>query len=265
MTSDDLDNDLDIDDAPPRRAVIGAGKVGGLLARADNCAVVTRYRGWSALDEAAGDPIAVCVHNDDLASVLTNVPKQRRTDLVFLQPGILDPWLEDHGLDGNTRGLLYFSVPERGAAAVPGGVSRFTGPHANAMALWLESLGLRTEVVGRKAFSAAALEVAIWSAAFGMLCERYGRDVAGILDTDAAELHALGRELCAVGRAGLGVDLDPDALIAGLPVYAGTVPRDRAGIHDWRWRGGWFHEAARARGIKTPTQDALIAKLKPSR
>ena len=105
----------DIDEAPPRRAVIGAGKVGGLLARGDSCAVVTRYRGWSALDEAAGDPIAVCVHNDDLASVLTNVPRQRRTDLVFLQPGILDPWLEDHGLEGNTRGLLYFSVPERGA------------------------------------------------------------------------------------------------------------------------------------------------------
>jgi len=263
--SSDLDPDLEIDDVPPRRVVIGHGKVGGVLARADNCAVITHHRGWSALDEPPGDPIAVCVPNDALASVLTSVPKQRRTDLVFIQPGILDPWLEDHALEGNTRGLLYFTVRERGGPAEPGGVSRFTGPHANAMALWLESLGLRTEVVGRKAFAAAALEVAIWRAAFGMLCERYGLDVASVLAAHGDELTALGQELCAVGRTGLGVDLDPDALLAGLRVYAGSVPRDRAGVHDWRWRGGWFAEAAHAHRIKTPVHDALIAKLKPSR
>ena len=261
----DLADDLTVEDTPPRRIVIGRGKVGGLLARADNCAVVTRQRGGSTLEDPAGDPIAVCVRNDDLAGVLAGVPRHRRADLVFVQPGVLDPWLEDHGLEGNTRGLLYFTVRERGGQAVPGGVSRFTGPHANAMALWLESLGLRTEVVGRKAFAAVALELAIWSAAFGMLCERHGLDVAGVLDTHGPELTALGHELCAVGRAGLGVELDPDALLANLPIHVGGAPHDRTGVQDWRWRGGWFHDAARIHRIKTPIQDALIAKLKPSR
>jgi len=261
----DLADDLAIEETPPRRVAIGRGKVGGLLARADNCAVITRQRGWSTLDDPAGDPIAVCVRNDDLAAVLASVPRHRRTDLVFMQPGVLEPWLEDHGLEGNTRGLLYFTVREAGGQAVPGGVSRFTGPHANAMALWLESLGLRTEVVGRKAFAAAALELAIWSAAFGMLCERFGLDVAGVLGAHAAELTALGHELCAVGRAGLGIDLDSDALLANLRIYAGGAARDRTGVQDWRWRGGWFHDAARIHRIATPIQDALIAKLKPSR
>lgn len=260
MSSTDLDIE---EEAPPRRIVIGAGRIGTFLASAANCALVTRYRGWSTLDEPPGDPIAVCVRHDDLAATLAAVPRPRRPDLVFMQPGVLDPWLEDHGLEGNTRGLLFFRVHTCGGPAVPGGVNRFTGPHANAMALWLESLGLRSEVVGRKAFAAAALELAICSAAFGALCERFGLDVAGVLESRSAELTSLGHELCAVGRAALGVDLDPDALLANLRVHAGSFMRDRAGVDDWRWRGGWFHDAARQHRIDTPTHDALISRLKP--
>ncbi len=262
MSSHDLDIDEE-EEAPPRRVVIGAGRIGTLLASADNCALITRHRGWGTLDDPAGDPIAVCVRHDDLAGALASVPRARRADLVFIQPGVLEPWLEDHGLEGNTRGLLYFHVHQRGGPAEPGGVSRFTGPHANAMALWLESLGMRTEVVGRKAFAAAALESAIWSAAFGALCERHGLDVAGVLEQHHDALVALGRELVAVGQAGLGVDLDPDALVANLRLYAGGAMRHRVGVDDWRWRGGWFHDAARQHGIPTPTHDALIARLKP--
>lgn len=254
--------DLQIEEEkPPRRIVLGAGRIGGALARADGCAVVSRHRGWYVLDEPAGDPIAVCVRNDDLGPVLASVPRHRRTDLVFLQNGMLEPWLEDHGLEGNTRGLLFFAVSERGGPVDPGGVSRFTGPHANAMALWLESLGLRAEVVGRRAFAAVMLEKLIWNAAFGLLCERHGRDVGGVLSEDADELAALSRELAAVGRAALDIDLDDGALLANLRAYAGSIPRNRAGLKEWRWRGGWFVDEARKRGVATPTHDALVAAL----
>ena len=256
-----MSSDLEIEEEAPRRVVIGLGRIGTVFSKADNCAVVTRKRGWSVLDEPAGDPIAVCVRNDDLAGVLTRVPAHRRSDLVFVQNGMLEPWLEDHGLEGNTRGLLFFAASERGGPVDPGGVSRFTGAHANAMALWLESLGLRAEVVGRRSFAAVMLEKLIWNASFGLLCERFGVDVGGVLDEHADDLAALSRELAAVGRAALDVDLDPAALLANLRDYAGSIPRNRAGIKEWRWRNGWFLEAARCHRVETPTHDALIAGL----
>lgn len=257
-----MTDDLEIDeDNPPRRIVIGAGRIGTALARAAGCALVTRHRGGYVLDEPAGDPIAVCVRNDDLGPVLNQVPPHRWADLVFLQNGMIDPWLADHGLGGNTRGLLFFAVAERGGPVDPGGVSRFTGPHANAMALWLESLGLRAEVVGRRAFAAAMLEKLIWNAAFGLLCERHGVDVGRVLGDHEPELAAVAAELAAVGRAALDIDLDDGALLTSLKAYAGTIPRNRAGLKEWRWRGGWLTGAARAHHVPIPTHDALVAAL----
>ena len=256
MTSTDLDIE---EERPPRRVVIGEGRIGTAFSKAAGCALVTRHRGWYVLDEPAGDPIAVCVRNDDLGAVLTAVPKHRWADLVFVQNGMIDPWLEDHGLEGNTRGLLFFAVATRGGAAEPGGISRFTGAHANAMALWLESLGLRAEVIGRRAFSAVMLEKLIWNTAFGLLCERHGVEVGAILEQHGAELAALSRELNAVGRAALDIDLDDAALLAGLRAYAGSIPGHRAGVKEWPWRGGWFDESARVYRVLVPTFDALVA------
>ena len=257
----DLHIDLGGDDKPPRRLVLGAGRVGSALARASGVGVIDRYRGWYQLDDPAGDPIAVCVRNDDLGAVLSAVPAHRRADLVFLQNGMLDPWLEDHGLEGNTRGLLFFAADTRDGAPTPGGVSRFTGPHANAMVLWLESLGLRSEAIGRRAFTAVMLEKLIWNAAFGLLCQRFDLDVGGVLDHHADDLAALARELGEVGRLALGVDLDDTTLLANLRAYASSIPRNRAGLKEWPWRGGWFTAAARSHNLPLRTHTELVAGL----
>lgn len=256
-----MPSDISIDEDTPRRVVIGEGRIGTALARASGCAVVSRYRGWYVLEEPAGDPIVVCVRNDDLGGVLTQVPQHRWPDLVFVQNGMIDAWLADHGLAGNTRGVLFFAVSTRGAAPEPGGISRFTGPHANALALWLESLGLRTEVLGRRSFSAAMLEKLIWNSAFGLLCVRHEADVGQICSEHADELAALARELNHVGRVALEIDLDDPALLRALREYAGTIPDHRAALSEWRWRGGWFVDAARQHRLETPTLDALIAAL----
>jgi ketopantoate reductase len=254
--------DLEIDeDNPPRRVVIGQGRIGTALARASGCALISRYRGWYVLEEPAGDPIVVCVRNDDLGGVLTQVPPHRWPDLVFVQNGMIDAWLADHGLAGNTRGVLFFAVPTRGAPIQPGGVSRFTGAHANSLALWLESLGLRAEVLGRRSFNAAMLEKLIWNAAFGLLCQRFDLDVGGVLDHHPDELAALARELGEVGRLALGVDLDDATLLANLRAYASSIPRNRAGLKEWPWRGGWFTAAARSHGLPLRTHTALVAGL----
>ena len=112
--------------------IIGAGRVGGALAaRADKAGLphqlIDRENGWEALDGPAGTPILVCVRNDDLDEVLRKTPKPRHTDLVFVQNGMLRPYLEANNLAGATRGLLFFAVASRGAELVPGGNSPFVG------------------------------------------------------------------------------------------------------------------------------------------
>ena len=243
--------------------IIGAGRIGGALAAASPqpCTLVTREHGWAALLGPAGDPLLVCVRNDDVAAVVERVPVVRRADLVFVQNGMIDGWLAAHGLADSTRGVLFFAVATRGGAIEPGGVSPFTGPHAPALADWLLSLGVAAQAVDRARFSAIMLEKLIWNAAFGLLCERHGVTAGEVLGRHADDLARVAAELNAVGRAALGVHLEDGALLARLRAFAARIPDTRAGLKEWPWRGGWFVAAARERGLEMPTHERLLAAL----
>ena len=59
-----------------------------------------------------GVPVWVCTTNDGLDSVLQHsVPlaDQQQQQLIFVQNGMLLPWLRQHGLQDNTQVLLYMS------------------------------------------------------------------------------------------------------------------------------------------------------------
>jgi len=243
--------------------IIGAGRIGGALAAASPlpCTLVTRDRGWEAMLEPAGDPLLVCVRNDDLEAVVARVPAMRRADLVFVQNGMLDGWLAAHDLADSTRGLLYFAVSRRGGPIEPGGVSPFTGPHATALADWLISLGVAAEPVDRMHFAASMLEKLIWNAGFGLLCERHGVTAGEVLGHHAEDLEQVAAELNAVGRAALGVHLEDAALLARLRAFAARIPETRAGLKEWSWRGGWFVAAAREYGLAMPAHARLLAGL----
>ncbi len=243
--------------------ILGAGRIGGALAAASPlpCTLVTREHGWEALRGPAGDPLLVCVRNDDLTAVVERVPAARRADLVFVQNGMIDGWLADHGLADSTRGVLFFAVARRGGPIEPGGVSPFTGPHAPALADWLLSLGVPAQAVDRGRFAAVMLEKLIWNAAFGLLCERHGATVGEVLTNHADALAHVSAELNAVGRAALGVQLDDAALLSRLRAFSASIPDNRAGVKEWPWRGGWFVTAARSHGIPMPTHDHLLAEL----
>ena len=86
-------------------------------------------------------------------------------------------------------------------------------------------------------------------------------DVGGVLDHHPDELAALARELGEVGRLALGVDLDDRTLLANLRAYASSIPRNRAGLKEWPWRGGWFIAAARSHGLPLRTHTELVAGL----
>ena len=63
-------------------------------------------------------PILIATRNDALDGIIDKCPDNRLKDLVFMQNGYLDAYLESKGLLDNTQVLLYLSVTAMGAAAV---------------------------------------------------------------------------------------------------------------------------------------------------
>lgn len=244
-------------------AIIGAGRIGSALAalsaeHGQPCDLITREHGHQALSSEAGDPVLVAVRNDDLDPVLTRVPGARRDDLVFIQNGMLRPWLRERGLRAVTRGLFFFAVGCRGDRPLPGAPSPFTGPHAPAMVTWLTALGLPAEVVDPPTFAAIELEKLIWNCAFGLLCQVHAVDVGIVVDAHADELQALVAEMAEIGARALAVDLEIPPLVERLSAYSRSIAGYRGAVKEWPWRNGWFASRAAEYGLAMPVHNALL-------
>ena len=240
--------------------VIGAGRIGtALAARArEQFVLVDRERGWEHLDPARRGPILLAVRNDDLSAVLERIPAARHKDLVFVQNGMLRPWLEERRLAMNTRGLLFMAVPSVGAPIEPGGESPFWGPMAPAMVEAFTKVGLPAKVVDAQAFTAIELEKLIWSCAFGLFCQALDCDVGTVVEQHRPRLRLLVNELLNVGGPALGVQLELEPLVERLCVYSRSIPTYRGAVKEWPWRNGWFVSTARKRKQRTPTHDMLL-------
>lgn len=215
--------------------MVGGGRIG--LALMDMGADLLVSRG-EPVPEGAG-PIWVCTRNDDLDAVLSQTPPARRADLVFVQNGMIEPWLEEKGLGGNTQALLYFAVSARGAPPEDGGGTVAWGPWAQALVARLAVGGIDARVVSRAELRAQAVEKLIWNCVFGLLCEARGASVGELVQGHHAEVEALSLELAAVAERSLGVTL-PAGLVERLCAYSLTIPSYRGAVKEWRWRNGWF-------------------------
>jgi hypothetical protein len=127
------------DDASPASSglctVIGGGRIGSLLEKGGESILLKRGDSISADNE--GTPILIATRNDSLEKIIEECPENRLKDLVFLQNGYLDGFLEKKGLADNTQALLFFSVPSLGVEPVDGvtsvnpeGLTAATGVHA---------------------------------------------------------------------------------------------------------------------------------------
>nr|WP_255216535.1 ketopantoate reductase C-terminal domain-containing protein [Pseudenhygromyxa sp. WMMC2535] len=243
--------------------VIGAGRIGTALAKRDpsRFSLIDRSSGWEQLAGEAGDPVLLAVRNDDLPAVLERVPAARREDLVFVQNGMLRPWLAEQGLSGCTRGLLFMAVPSRGAAIEPGGESPFCGPRAQAVVEAFTACGLPAEVVDEEVFAGVELEKLLWNCVFGLCCEAFACDVGRVVREHADVLAAVVAELQAVGEAELGVELEPGPLLQRLRDYSLSISSYRGAVKEWAWRNGWFVDVAARRGLATPVHDRLLARV----
>lgn len=154
-------------------------------------------------------PIIVATRNDALQSVVDATPPSRRqgvdrtalsktpsiprTDLVFIQNGMLQPWLDARGLGTATQVLVFFAVAAKGDAPIDGrtdvnpeGLTAAHGPHAAAFAARLARAGLSCKVLDRAAFDRAMLEKLMSICAYMLVGARHG----GITVGDVAETHA---------------------------------------------------------------------------
>ncbi len=242
--------------------IVGLGRVGGaLVARATERGIPTlavgRDAGWDGLHAGAG-PILVTVRNDDLDGVVARVPEHRRADLVFVQNGMIRPWLRAHALTHNTRGLLFFAVGARGGPVVVGPPSPFHGRYAPEVRAFFAAIDVPTAEVDWARFSALELEKLTWNAAFGLMCRVHGETVGQVCDHHHDELTALVDELRRVGRAAMSVDLPIEWLVERLVAYSKTIADYRGDVKEWRWRNGWFDAVAAQRGVATPVHRRLL-------
>ena len=142
--------------------IIGGGRIGSLLAKGGECTVLGR---GDSVDADGSGPILIATRNDALDGIVEACPENRRKDLVFLQNGYLDEFLESNGLLDNTQALLYLSVPSLGADPVDGvtavnpeGLTAATGEHAQTFADLLAALDLKCNVVSAKEYRPAMFE-----------------------------------------------------------------------------------------------------------
>lgn len=242
--------------------VIGAGRVGRALHELAplELPLLDRVSGWAVLDVPAGEPVLVCVRNDDLAAVLARVPAARHGDLVFVQNGLLRAWLREQGLADATRGLLFFAVARRGDAIQPGAASPFVGPHAARVVATLQRLGVPAQEVDATAFAAIELEKLLWNCCFGLCSEALRCSVGEVVEQHADTLHALVAELLPIGEQLVGTSLALAPLVARLCDYSRSIPTFVAGLREWSWRNGPFVDAAARAGLALPVHEQLLAR-----
>lgn len=251
----------------PSLVVVGRGRIGTmaadlalrarvpvtLIGRADDPRPVS--------EPNPGRPILVCTRNDDLDGLIGDVHPDNRPDLVFVQNGMLRPWLAEHGLLDNTQGLLYVAVPRVGARPQPGGDSVFWGPWAPELAELFASNGIAARALAdRGAFQREIAVKFIWNAVLGLLGEATGRAVGEICVERRADVEGLCAELAPVLARALDVSLPVRPLTATILEYSATIPDYRASLKEWRWRNGWLVDEAAAQGVAMPRHAAWLAR-----
>lgn len=241
--------------------VVGAGRIGTLLAGAkgSGLAPARLIRRNERIVEGSKGPIYVCTRNDDLASVVEQCPPERRTDLVFIQNGMLRSFLRQHNLENATQALVFFAVPRIGVPPADGGGTVVWGPWAAAFAARVRACGCHCTVLEDKLeFDRRMIEKLLWICIFGVLCESEGGIPVGeVAEKQADRVRHLIDELCPLAEEEVGLHgkdaLDRERLLQSLLEYSRKIPDFVAGFKEYPWRNGWFMERR-----QTPLHSKLV-------
>jgi hypothetical protein len=249
--------------------IVGGGRVGLALRDMGVAGDVVVGRGEPVEGSLREGPIIVATRNDDLQAVVDSTPEIRRKDLVFIQNGMLQPWLDSRGLGECTQVLVYFAVAKRGEPPTDGktdtnpeGLTAACGPHAAAFAARLHAAGLSCKVLTPEEFQKSMLEKLIWICAFMLVGARHGGCTVGEVEAvHGTEVRSLIRELVEAGSNALGITVN-DGVEDRLCAYARSVSHFPTAVKEFAWRNGWFYDLTRnASTDPCPMHTAMLREI----
>ncbi|CAM6116751.1 unnamed protein product [Calypogeia fissa] len=231
--------------------VVGGGRIGrAFLQMAGPRAMLVR-RG-ERVTEGEG-PVIVATHCSHLDDVLQHTPRSRWADLVFLQNGMLQPWLATRNLHHNTQGLLYMSAAED--TSLPGGRVKVVsggrdslvwGRWASVVVSLMHKAGLPSSVVGsHEPFLESVVEKLLWSSIFWLLSAALGGLPVGLIARKhRKDVHDLVTELLPLATKSKPSEPAISKLVQELCMYCmaieTAVPSLDMAISEFEWRNGWF-------------------------
>jgi ketopantoate reductase len=182
--------------------IVGGGRIGNLLYELNGKKDVLLTDRDSAIPDIEG-PIYVATRNNDLDSIIEKTPLSRRENLVFMQNGMLAPYLLKKGLVDNTQCLIYFAVSKKGENPIDGktelnpeGLTAVTGKWADDFANRLKMGNLACHVLDKNTWYIKMLEKHIWICAFMAVGAMHnGCTVGEVESKHNAEVRALIEEL----------------------------------------------------------------------
>jgi len=240
--------------------IVGAGRVGQALQNMGGGRDILVKRGETVPADSTG-PIFVCTRNDVLGAIVDATPESRREDLVFIQNGMLAPWLESKGLSAATQVLVYFAVAKLGDPPLDGktdtnpeGLTAATGKWAEATAARLHSAGLSCKVLDAEEFKKPMLEKLIWICAFMLVGARHPGATVGVVEKEhRGEVVQLINELAGAAAAEMGTEFD-EGIEDRLCAYARSVAHFPTAVKEFEWRNGWFYAISK-RALESGKQD----------
>jgi len=232
------------DSAAPFATIVGNGRIGGALSEAGNCVVLGR---GDSIDADGEGPILLATRNDALDSIIDHCPECRRKDLVFLQNGYLDDFLESKGLSSNSQVLLYLSVPAKGVAPTDGvttynpeGLTAVTGEWAGAFADRLASIDLKCNIVSSQDYRPAMFEKLMWISTYMLVGAANNCATVGDAGKDHSDtIESIVLELVAAVSAREGIEF-PTGTLERLKSYTDVVADFPCGVKEFEWRNQYF-------------------------
>jgi len=225
--------------------IVESGPIGGILAEGDDSIVVGRE---DSIDADGSGPILVTTRNDVLDDIVEKCPENRRSDLVFMQNGYLDNFLQSKGLIDNTQVLLFLAVTAKGADPIDGvtkvnpeGLTAATGEHAQAFADRLAALDLKCNVITPEEYRPAMFEKLIWISTYMLVGTAKECASVGQAGSDHKELvEDVISELVAAVSAKEGITF-PDGVVERLASYTAVVTDFPCGVKEFEWRNQYFY------------------------
>lgn len=241
----------------PPAVIVGGGRLGEALAKMGLGDDVVLRRGEAFPSDAPRGPIYVCTRNDALETVIASVPEDRHEDLIFVQNGVLMPFLEEKLKPGLplTILLVYFAVAKKGEPPLDGKTD--TDPEGlsavNAGGKWarevhwrLTSSDLACRILRDMEFQQAYWEKNLWIAAYMMVGALHKCTVGEVESEHRSEVDELLVQLATAVASTHDVTWERLRLCDRLAAYARSVAHFPTAVKEFEWRNGAFYEISLA-------------------